>query len=368
MTTIGPASFDSSEPWVTVTASSGLAELLSHLQISLAFTTYQAGKLFFLGVNCEQQLSVFERTFNRCMGLWGDGQTLWMSSLYQLWRFENVLRPGQAYDGHDCLYVPRCGYTTGDLDMHDISVGHDGRPIFVNTRFGCLATLSDRDSFRPLWQPPRLDRLAAEDCCHLNGVALSDGQPAFVTMASLSDVPDGWREHRRDGGCVMQVANGQVVTGGLSMPHSPRIYRDNLYVLNSGAGEFGRINLRAGQFEPLTFCPGFLRGLAFRGDFAVVGLSRPRHEATFAGLALEGSLEKAGLEARCGLAVIDLRSNRIVEWVWLEGDVRELYDVVTLPDVRRPMAFGFVTDEIQRIVTADVESAPLARDTTGGLR
>ena len=87
--------------------------LLEH-KLSLGFTTYQAGKLFLLGLQPNGKLSVFERTFNRCLGLWGDGQTLWMSSLYQLWRFENVLEPGQSASGYDRLYVPQVGYTTGD--------------------------------------------------------------------------------------------------------------------------------------------------------------------------------------------------------------------------------------------------------------
>src|SRR6202047_2348499 len=151
------------EPWVEVTGSPHLSAWLAEQQVSLAFTTYQTGKLFLLGRHPDGRLAVFERTFNRAMGLWADGQTLWLSTLYQLWRFENVLGPGQLHDGHDRLYVPRVGYTTGDLDIHDVAVEASGRLVFVNTRFGCLATLSERDSFKPLWRPPFLTKLAAED-------------------------------------------------------------------------------------------------------------------------------------------------------------------------------------------------------------
>ena len=70
-------------------------------KLSLGFTTYQAGKLFLLGLQPNERLSVFERTFNRCLGLWSDGQSIWMSSLYQLWRFENVLEHGQLVAGYD---------------------------------------------------------------------------------------------------------------------------------------------------------------------------------------------------------------------------------------------------------------------------
>ncbi len=345
------------EPWVEVTSSRHFAGFLAEQRISLAFTTYQVGKLFFLGRGGDGQLTVFERTFNRCMGLWGNGQTLWMSSLYQLWRFENVLRPGQLHNGCDCLYVPRVGYTTGDLDIHDVAVEAGGRVVFVNTRFGCLATLHERNSFAPLWRPPFLSKLAAEDRCHLNGLALVDGRPRFVTAVSTSDAADGWRDRRRDGGCVIDVQSNQIPASGLSMPHSPRFYRDRLWLLNSGTGYLGSIAPSGSKFEPLTFCAGYLRGLAFVGDYAVVGLSEPRHDKTFSGLALEEELKARSVSPRCGLYVIDLRSGDVVEWVRLQGMVRELYDVVVLPGIVRPMAFGFKSDEIQRILTMGDEAA-----------
>ncbi len=340
------------EPWIEVTGSRHFADWLAEQRVSLAFTTYQAGKLFFLGRHPDGRLAVFERTFNRCMGLWGDGQTLWLSSLYQLWRFENTLGPGELYQGCDRLYVPRAGYTTSDLDVHYLAVEAGGRLVFVNTKFSCLAALSERASFTPLWQPSFISRLAPEDRCHLNGLALADGRARYVTAVSTSDVTDGWRDRRRDGGCVVDVTENRVVAGGLSMPHSPRVYRDRLWLLNSGTGFLGSVDPAGGTFEPLAFCPGYLRGLAFVGDYAVVGLSGPRHDKkTFGGLALDEELAARGAEPRCGLQVVDLRSGDVVHWVRIEGLVSELYDVVVLPGAVRPMALGFKTDEIQRLLT-----------------
>jgi uncharacterized protein (TIGR03032 family) len=164
-------------------------------------------------------------------------------------------------------------------------------------------------------------------------------------------VADGWRDRRRDGGVVVEVRRNEVIASGLSMPHSPRVYRSRLWLLNSGTGFFGSIDLAGSEFVPLTFCPGYLRGLAFAGDYAVLGLSRPRRDKTFGGLALDDNLAARGAEARCGLHVVDLRNGDVVHWVRLEGMVSELYDVVTLPNVVRPMALGFKTDEIQRLLT-----------------
>jgi uncharacterized protein (TIGR03032 family) len=350
-----PSSDPPAEPWLEVTSSRHFPAWLAEHRVSLACTTYQTGKLMLLGRKPDGELAVFERTFNRCMGLWADGQTLWMNSLYQLWRLENVLRPGVRYQEHDRLYVPRVGYTTGDLDIHDIVVEKTGRVVFVATGFGCLATMSERFSFTPLWRPAFLSRMAAEDRCHLNGLALEDGRCRYVTAVSASDVVDGWRERRRDGGVVLEVPTSRVVASGLSMPHSPRLYRGKLWLLNSGTGYLGAVDPKGGAFEPLVFCPGYLRGLAFVGDYAVVGLSQPRHDKTFGGLALDEELARRGTDARCGLMVIDLRSGDVVHWVRYEGMVSELYDVAVLPGVERPMAFGFKTDEIQRTIAVGDE-------------
>jgi uncharacterized protein (TIGR03032 family) len=354
---VDPSGAVTEEPWLEVFSSRGFPGWLAEQRVSLAFSTYQTAKLFFLGLQADGRLAIFERTFNRCMGLWADDQTLWMSSLYQLWRLENVLQPGFPHQGHDRLYIPRTGYTTGDLDVHDIVIESSGRVVFVNTKFSCLATLSERDSFTALWRPSFVSRLAPEDRCHLNGLALDQGRARYVTAVSTSDVTDGWRERRRDGGVVVDVTSNQTVLSGLSMPHSPRVYRGRLWLLDSGTGYFGSADLENKRFEPLTFCPGYLRGLAFSGDYAVVGLSRPRHEKTFSGLALDENLTAKRAEARCGLEVIDLRLGDTVHWVRLEGMVSELYDVVVLPGVVRPMALGFKTDEIQRIITIGPEGA-----------
>src|SRR5262249_15298111 len=169
-----------------------------------------------------------------------------------------------------------------------------------------------------------LSKLAAEDRCHLNGLALVDGRARYVTAVSASDVADGWRDRRRGGGVVLDVTDGRTVAAGLSMPHSPRWHRGRLWLLNSGSVYLGSVAPAAGAFEPLTFCPGYLRGLALVGDYAVVGLSRPRHDKTFSGLPLDEELARRGAEARCGLTVIDLRSGDAVHWLRLDGMVSEL--------------------------------------------
>jgi uncharacterized protein (TIGR03032 family) len=345
---------DNTRPELEITGSRQFTSWLHEQQLSLAFTTYQSGKLFLIGMREDGRMSVFERTFNRCMGLCGDGQTLYMSTLYQLWRFENALDSTEKHDGYDRLYVPRLAWTTGDVDAHDVAVDSSGRVLFVNTLFSCLATVSERYSFVPVWHPPFVTRLAAEDRCHLNGLALENGEPAYVTAVARGDAHEAWRDHRHDGGIVIDVRTAETVLEGLSMPHSPRVYQNKLWLLDSGNGNFGYVDVARSRFEPVAFCPGYARGLAFAGNFAIVGLSKPRANKTFSGLALDDRLREKNIEARCQLQVIDLTSGDVVHSLRIEGVVSELYDVVVLPGVRRPTALGFKTDEIRRVVSMGI--------------
>ncbi len=348
-----PSDAATAEPTVKLElqTSRQFSNFLAEQAISLAVTTYQAGKLFLLGVQPDGRLSVFERTLERCMGLCATADSLHVATLYQIWRFQNVLPRGAAHGGHDAVFSPRMSWVTGDLDVHDIAIGADGRPVFANTLFSCIATVSDTDSFVPLWQPKFISKLAAEDRCHLNGLTLRDGKPAYVTVVGQSDVADGWREHRRDGGCVIDVESNEVVVSGLSMPHSPRLHNGKLWILNAGTGEFGWVDTAAGKFEPVAFLPGYARGLSFVGDFALVGISLPRDNKTFNGLALNEELTRRGAEPRCAIMVIDLRTGDSVHWVRFSGVVQELYDVAAIPGIRRPSAIGFRSDEIRRVIT-----------------
>jgi uncharacterized protein (TIGR03032 family) len=337
---------------LTITCSRHFPHWLHEQRLSLAFTTYQTNRLFLIGLKPDGQLSAFERLFDRPMALYATPDRLYLSTRYQLWQFDNALPPGELYNGYDRLYVPHLSHTTGDLDIHDIALDQAGQVVFANTVYSCLAGLSDRYSFKPLWQPPFISRLAPEDRCHLNGLALVEGRPGYITAVSRSDVAAGWRERRRDGGCLVDVRRNELSLTGLSMPHSPRFYQDRLWLLHSGAGDFGYVDLDRGVFEPVTFCPGYLRGLAFHGQMAIAGLSKPR-DRLFSGLPLADRLAAGDAEPRCGLLVIDLNTGVIAHWLQLEGIVTELYDVQVLPGVQRPMALGFKTDEIQRIIAID---------------
>ena len=353
-TEIDTTSSAAARPALVATTSRQFPSWLADSGGSLAISTYQSGKVILIGTNRQAgRLSVFERTLERPMGMAFRDSRLAIASMIQITSFVDAAggTPGAA--GYDGLFVPQSATYTADLDVHDVAFGADGRLVFVNTLFSCLATTSETHSFKPLWKPPFVSRLAPEDRCHLNGLAMRDGEPAYVTCVAETDVADGWREHRTGGGVVVDVASGEVVCRGLSMPHSPRLHEGRLWVLNSGAGEVGTVDLGTGRFEPLAFCPGYLRGLDFVGPYALVGLSEPRENRTFAGLPLQDRLAAAKVGPRCGVFVIDTRTGDVAHWLRLEGVVNELYDVVSLPGLARPMMIGFKNEEIRRTVSIE---------------
>lgn len=307
------------KPPTQIFSSRQFPEWLAQQGISLALTTYQTGQLILLGVNQSGQLSGFERLYDRAMGLYATTERLYLSCKYQLWQLDNALTTGEFYQDYDKLYVPRIGYTTGDIDVHDVAVNEEGKIIFVSTLLNCLATVSDRLSCQPLWKPPFISRILNEDRCHLNGLAMVDGFPGYVTACSRSDLVDGWRDRRIDGGVVIDIASKEIISTGFSMPHSPRWYQNKLWLHNSGRGELGYIDINTGKFEAVAFCPGYLRGLAFWQDYAIVGLSKPRGgDKTFSGLPLDELLQQKDADPRCGLMVVDLKTGAIAHWLRFE--------------------------------------------------
>ena len=341
----------SSGPPLSISCSNHFLGWLHTSGISLAVTTYQTNRLFLLGVKPDGTLSAFERLLDGAMGLSADSDRFYLATRYQIWQFDNALDPQDDFKGFDKLYVPRVAHTTGDLDTHDVAVDRDGRILFINSLYSCLATTSEQHSFSALWKPPFISKLSPEDRCHLNGLAMVDGVPGYVTAVSQSNQAAGWRENRHTGGCVIDVQSDNIIASGLSMPHSPRFYRGKLWLLNSGTGELGYLNRDTGEFEAVVFCPGYLRGLAFYDNYAVVALSKLRHNKVFTGLELDQRIAAQNAEPCCGVMIVDLTTGDIVHWLKFQGVVTELYDVQVLPGTRRPMALGLKSDEIKRLIS-----------------
>ena len=342
-------------------ASRGLAAWLTQNKTSFAVTSYQSGRLFLVGTMPDGTVSVHQQAFSRAMGICWDRGGLWLASRVQLWRLENILPEGMiAQSRFDLSLMPRQTFITGDIDVHEVAADNEGRPIFVNTSYSCLATIDPVQSFRPIWKPTFITELAREDRCHMNGLGMVDGKPKYVTAVAQTDVESGWHGRPLPKGVIIDVQTDRVVTDQLSMPHSPReAPNGKLYAVDSGRGFLVEVDKETGDLRDVAFCPGFLRGLALINGFALVTVSKPRY-GKFDEMPIADELTKRNLDPICAVMVIHLDKGEIVEWLRLEGDVQELFTVELMPGVKCPMVVGPATEEFAETITFDAEFQPHA--------
>jgi uncharacterized protein (TIGR03032 family) len=313
--------------------SSGVPRLLERLGSSLLVSTYQSGRLIVLRADGDT-LNTHFRAFPSPMGIAVGTHALALGTQRHVWEYRNLPEAGRKLKPpgkHDACFLPRQAYVTGDIRVHELAYAADGLWA-VNTRFSCLASLDGEHSFVPRWRPPFVSALAPEDRCHLNGLALVDGRVRWVTALGATDTAQGWREGKAHGGVLIDVPSGEIVARGLSMPHSPRWHAGRLWVLESGKGEIGTVDLATGRVETVAQLPGFTRGLAFAGPYAFVGLSQVRESNIFGGIPLTERVQ----ERLCGVWVVDLRSGEVAGFVRFEGLVQEIFDVQLLPGLRYP--------------------------------
>jgi uncharacterized protein (TIGR03032 family) len=268
------------------------------------------------------------------MGVAYDGRRLAIGTRAEIAVFQNqadLTKRLDPPDRHDACFVIRNRHATGDIRVHDLAWADDGLWM-ANTRFSCLSTLDEEHSFIPQWRPPFVSGLAPEDRCHLNGLAVVDGKPRYVTVLGISDEPGGWREHKATGGAIFDAQADAAVAVGLSMPHSPRWHDGRLWVLESGLGVLSTVDPESGAIEQVGKVPGFARGLAFVDQYAIIGLSRVR-EHVFDGLPLTRDRSE---ELRCGVWVMDTTTGETVAHLAFDGLVQEIFEVALLPRMRYP--------------------------------
>lgn len=334
------------------------AVLLKELQISVIVSTYQAGFLIVLRFDGNAVNTHFRRC-ERPMGLAASGSRQAVGAAREIVQFRNMADVAGKLPGphsHDACYLPREVHVTGDIDIHEMAWGtspetsvesraSDRRqdqscnpaldyPLsaldclwLVNTRFSCLCTINRDHSFVPQWRPPFVRGLSPQDRCHLNGLAMVDGRPRYVTALGATDDAAGWRDNKARGGVLLDVESGQTIARGLSMPHSPRWYDGKLWLAESGDGSLGIVDLSSAKYEAVAHVEGFTRGLDFVGPYAFVGISQVRETAVFSGIPLTDRLS----ERICGVSVVDLRSGREVAFVRFQDAVQEIFAVQVVP-------------------------------------
>lgn len=335
---------------IACAASAGFEAWLAESGGSLVLSTYQAGKVAAVGWDGGRP-TLLMRQFDKPLGLAVEGPRMALAHRHDVTLFANAPLLARDYledepGKYDALYLPRVTYHTGDLHTHDVAF-LNGELLLVATRFSCLARLSHSFHFEPIWRPRFVTDLVPEDRCHLNGLAIVDGRAKYVTALGTTDTAGGWREHKADGGVLIDVQTNEVVLGGLSMPHSPRWHGGALWVLNSGAGELLAVDPAGGRCQVVCRLRGYLRGLAFVGPYALVGLCKIREKHIFGGLPVQKIHDKL----LCGVTVVDLRSGAEVGMLEFTSGCEELYDVKFLAGIRRPMILNLEKTAVRQAMT-----------------
>jgi uncharacterized protein (TIGR03032 family) len=317
------------------------APILRRLGASLMASTYQAGKVVVVsGGTSPDNLDICLscHNFEHAMGVGVAPGRLAVGARSLVWilRDAPAIAPNLDPPGtHDACYLTRAAFYTGDVNGHELAWSEEELWL-VNTKFSCLCTLDDQHSFVPRWRPGFISRYAPEDRCHLNAMAMAEGKPRYVTVFGTTDTPGGWRPGRVTGGCLIDVPSGEVVVRGLAMPHSPRLHGGRVWLLDSGTGRLVHADLERGTVETVAELPGYTRGLALAGSLAFVGLSKVRESATFGGVPI--AADRARL--KCGVAVVDLASGRLIGLLEFHTGIEEIFDVHLIPGVRSPVLSG----------------------------
>jgi len=320
-----------------------LPELLLSLNCTIALTTYQAGKIVLISPNPDKEkLTTLPRTFNKPMGLAVHQDRMVIASKDEVILMENSIDLAIHYPNkqntYDSLWLPRITFYTGQVDMHDIDFGSDG--IYaVNTSFSCICKVNGNFNFIPYWTPPFIDKLTSEDRCHLNGLVIVDGKPKYITALGKTNTPQGWRDNIVDGGILMDVTTNEIILEGLPMPHSPRMYKNELYLLLSASGEFVKVNIQDKTYTVIKKFEGFCRGLSIHNDYAFIGFSKLRkNSSTFAKLSFS---DKANFS---GIKIIHLPTQAEVGEIIYKTSIDEIYEVAILPNMIRPNILNTINE------------------------
>lgn len=327
-----------------------LTDIFNELNATLLISTYQAGRVIAIGTEDGEKLTQIPFSFKKPMGIAIQDAKMAVATLDEV---HFLSSKGNIHEkkrtnpkNFDRFYVHRATYNTNRLDIHDIEFGK-GSLWGINTAFSCLCKFDINYSFVPKWKPPFISELMPEDRCHLNGLAMEDDLPKYVTALSQTDTKEGWRENIMGSGVLMEVPGGDIILEKLAMPHSPRIIEGELYVLESGTGKLLKVDPKNKKAEVVYNFERFIRGLAYKDGLMFIGASKIRETSkTFNGLDVKENSKHAGV------IVFDLKNKRVLGQIDYLTTVDEIFDVQLLDNCRKPAIINKGDDRIKEVITS----------------
>ncbi|MBL4706274.1 MAG: TIGR03032 family protein [Flavobacteriales bacterium] len=325
-----------------------ILDVLEEIEASVVFSTYQAGKLLVLGSN-NSKLTQIPFNFKKPMGIAIQDAKIAVATIDSIEFLSNKEEVAKTVKENvnefDTFFIHRASYNTGNLDIHDIDFG-DSQLWGVNTAFSCLCVFDINYNFVPRWKPDYITELVPEDRCHLNGMAIENSKPKYVTALSVTDHKDGWREKIMETGVLMEVPSSRIICDKLAMPHSPRIIDGELYLLESGAGKLLKIDTETGEKEVVHDFGLFIRGMSYHKGYLFIGKSKIRESSkTF------NYLEVKDKSSHAGLIVYDLKNRSVVGQLDYLDTIDEIFDVQVIPGFKKPAFINRNQEMAKRIIT-----------------
>lgn len=307
-------------------------KLLKELDISLILSTYQAGKVIILSSDGKNMYQLL-RSFARPMGIALKGDMMALAGALNVTVFKTDEHLAKTYpnkpDTYDAFYFPTTIFRTDYVDIHDIAFTNVGL-VGVNTAFSCLSRVDGRYSFEPIWKPDFIKEYSPKDLCHLNGMAVDEKSTIrYVTAFGKTTSKEGWRKNKLTSGILIDTQKNEIVLEGLPMPHSPRIYKGEVYLLLSATEELIKVDVEKKSYDVIAKVDGFIRGLSFKGDYAFIGVSKLRKTHTFS------DLEITEKDIQAGVIIVNIKTGETVGSIKYENSVDELYDVHILEGIKR---------------------------------
>lgn len=239
------------------------------------------------------------------------------------------------------LVPVRSRFLPGSFYAHDLAL--IGGALHANA-VGCnaVAKVSDDGDYDLVWWPRAIETargpVFGRNHLQLNSIAAGRDLPSSFFSASTDRISVRRPGHRNfpvdRRGVIFSGATREPVVGGLTRPHSARLYRRKLWIDNSGYGELAVANPKTGTFDTVMTLPGWTRGLYIDGHVAFVGTSRviPRFRQYAPGLDVDSSV--------CGVHAVDVRSGSLLgSLIWPYGN--QVFAVEAVP-ARFTNGFPFV--------------------------
>lgn len=321
--------------------SQSFPRILKQLSATLLYSTYQAGKVVMISSPEGKSITKYGKNFKRPMGIAvsEDGKTIAIASKSEVGIFtaSDVLSVSypERPQHYSHLYIPQAKYHTGIVDTHEIAWSNN-ELIITNTLFSCISKMSYQYHFEELWRPPFITDIAPEDRCHLNGVALVDGKPRYITMFAQCNEEKGWRNLPYNSGVLMDTESGEILIDQLPLPHSPVYFDEKIYFLLSATGEVMYYDIKTKETKKLHQFNSFVRGLEVIEDYIFLGMSKIREGSQFF-----SKLPIKPEDSMCGIRILDRHRGDEVAGLTYTERIQEIFAVKIAKGVVSP---GILTE------------------------